>query len=105
MSRRKVSVEEKLAILKEAEATGITQTIRRHGIYAKMIYCWREQLETGGREGLKSYQRVDPELRRLQLENLASKKLIAEKDRTAEAASSCREGGIVKKTQSRNKAG
>lgn len=36
MSRRKFSVEEMLAILKEAKANGITQTIRRHGIYAKM---------------------------------------------------------------------
>lgn len=80
MSRRKFSVEEKLAILKEAEANGVTQTIRRHGIYAKMLYRWREQLETGGREGLKPYQRVDPELRRLQLENLALKKLVAEKE-------------------------
>ena len=94
MSRRKFSVEEKLTILKEAEASGITPTIRRHGIYAKMLYRWREQLEAGGREGLKPYQRVDSELRRLQLENLALKKLVAEKelalavkdDRSAEAA-------------------
>ena len=86
MSRRKFSVEEKLAILKVAEANGITQTIRRHGIYAKMIYSWREQLEAKGQKGLKPYQRVDPELRRLQLENLALKKLVAEKDRNAAAA-------------------
>lgn len=32
MSRRKFSIEEKLAILKEAEANGITQTIRRRGL-------------------------------------------------------------------------
>lgn len=100
MSRRKFSVEEKLTILKEAEANGITQTIRRHGIYAKMLYRWREQLETGGREGLKPYQRVDPELRRLQLENLALKKLVAEK----ELALAVKEE-LLKKTQSRNKTG
>jgi hypothetical protein len=31
-------------------------------------------------EGLKPYQRVDPQLRRLQRENLALKKLVAEKE-------------------------
>jgi hypothetical protein len=46
MSRRKFALEEKLAILKEAEANGITQTIRYHGIYAKMVAAVRS---TGSR--------------------------------------------------------
>lgn len=100
MSRRKFSVEEKLAILKEAEANGITQTIRRHGIYAKMVYRWREQLEIGGREGLKAYQRVDPQVRQLQMENLALKKLVAEKELALAVKDE-----LLKKTQSRNKIG
>jgi transposase-like protein len=41
MSRRKFSVEEKLAILKETETNGITPTIRRHGIYAEMAAAAR----------------------------------------------------------------
>lgn len=45
MSRRTSSVEEKLAIFKEAEADGMTQTVRR------AIYRWREQMVIGGREG------------------------------------------------------
>ena len=100
MSRRKFSVEEKLAILKEAEATGITQTIRRHGIYAKMLYRWREQLEARGQEGLKPYQRVDPELRRLQQENLALKKLVAEKELVIAVKDE-----LLKKTQLRERTG
>ena len=46
-----------MAIFKEAEVNGVTQTIRRHGIYAKLVYPGREQLE-----------------------NLALKKLVAEKE-------------------------
>ena len=91
MSRRKFSVEEKLTILKEAEA---------NGIYAKMIYRWREQLETGGREGLKPYHRMDPELRRLQQENLALKKLVAEKELVIAVKDE-----LLKKTQLRERTG
>lgn len=100
MSRRKFSVEEKLSILKEAEVNGITQTIRRHGIYAKMVYRWREQLEARGQEGLKPYQRIDPELRRLQQENLALKKLVAEKELVIAVKDE-----LLKKTQLRERTG
>lgn len=87
-----------MAILKEAETEGVTQTIRKHGLYAKMIYRWREQLETRGKEGLKAYQRIDPEVRRLQLENLALKKLVAEKELALAVKDE-----LLKKTSSKNK--
>ena len=81
MERRKFTVEQKLAILKEAETEGVTPTLRKHGIYAKMIYRWKEQLAIGGKEALSTpYRRTDPELRRLQLENQRLKNLIAEKE-------------------------
>jgi putative transposase len=80
MERRKFTVEQKLAILKEAETEGMTPTLRKHNIYGNTIYRWREQLETRGKEGLKPYQRIDPEIKRLQLENLALKKLVADKE-------------------------
>ena len=81
MQRRKFTAEQKLAILKEAETEGVTATLRKHGIYAKMIYRWKEQLAIGGQEALTAtYQRTDPELKRLQLENLRLKALIAEKE-------------------------
>jgi putative transposase len=98
MKRRKFSVDEKLAILKEAETEGVTQTIRKHGLYAKMIYRWREQLETRGKEGLKPYQRIDPEVRRLQLENLTLKKLVAEKELALAVKDE-----LLKKTSLKNK--
>lgn len=80
MERRKFTVDQKLAILKEAETEGVTQTLRKHNIYSTMLYKWREQLETRGKEGLKPYQRIDPEVKRLQQENLALKKLLADKE-------------------------
>jgi putative transposase len=80
MERRKFTVDQKLAILKEAETEGVTQTLRKHNIYSNMLYKWKEQLETNGKEGLKPYQRIDPEVKRLQQENLALKKLLADKE-------------------------
>ncbi len=81
MERRTFTAEQKLAILKEVETEGVTPTIRKHAIYAKMIYRWKEQLAIGGKTALsKSYHRTDPELRRLQLENLRLKTIIAEKE-------------------------
>lgn len=41
MSRKKFSGEEKFAILKGVGSTGITHTIRRPGIYAKMAAAAR----------------------------------------------------------------
>jgi len=80
MEKRKFTVDQKLAILKEAETEGVAQTLRKHNIYGNMLYKWKEQLETRGKEGLKPYQRIDPEVKRLQLENLALKKLLADKE-------------------------
>ena len=80
MERRKFTVDQKLAILKEAETEGVTQTLRKHNIYSNMLYKWKEQLETRGKDGLKPYQRLDPEVKRLQQENLALKKLLADKE-------------------------
>ena len=80
MGRRKFTVEQKLAILKESETEGVTQTLRKHNIYSNMLYTWKEQLETRGTEGLKPYQRIDPEVKRLQQENLALKKLLTDKE-------------------------
>ena len=57
-------------------------------------------MEARGQEGLKPYQRVDPELRRLQLENLALKKLVAEKELVIAVKDE-----LLKKTQFRERTG
>ena len=79
--RRTWTVEQKLAILKEAETEGVTATIRKHQIYANTLYEWRQRFELNGEKGLAiAYERVDPELKRLQEENLRLKELVAEKE-------------------------
>ncbi|MFN8279956.1 MAG: transposase [Saprospiraceae bacterium] len=78
---RKWTVEEKLAILKEAEQLGVTPTIRKHGIFYATYYNWKEKLNLEGTEGLRiSHKRVDPELKALQIENQRLKQIIAEKE-------------------------
>lgn len=78
---RKWTVEEKLAILKEAEQLGVTPTIRKHGIFYATYYNWKEKLNLEGTEGLRiSHKRVDPELKVLQIENQRLKQIIAEKE-------------------------
>jgi putative transposase len=80
-TKRKWTVEEKLAILKESEAQGVTVTIRKHGIYAQTLYGWKEKYALEGASGLnQAYKRVDPELKKLQLENQRLKQIVAEKE-------------------------
>jgi putative transposase len=79
--KRTWSVQEKLAILKEAESEGVTATIRKHQIYGNTLYEWRKKYERSGERGLETpYERVDPEVRRLEEENLKLKELVAEKE-------------------------
>lgn len=80
-TKRKWTPEQKLAILKEAELEGITQVIRKHGIYSQTLYGWKQKYDLEGLEGLSHpYKRIDPELRKLQVENLQLKQILAEKE-------------------------
>lgn len=80
-THRKWSFDEKLAIIKEAEINGVTQTIRKHGLFGTTFYAWKRIFELDGENGLKSpYLRKNPELKRLQLENFRLKQLLAEKE-------------------------
>ena len=78
---KKWSPEEKLFIIHEVERHGLLQTIRQHQIAASTYYKWKEKYDLYGEEGLKqSYRKTDPELKRLQIENLRLKQLLAEKE-------------------------
>ena len=52
--RRRLTVEEKLRILEEAQRPGvqIAELCRRHGISTSQFYCWREQARQGGKAAL-----------------------------------------------------
>ncbi len=81
MKKRIWTAEEKLAIIKEAESSGVTVTLRKHGIYHTTYYQWKEKYDINGLEGLKqSYKRESTEVKQLQKENLALKKLLADKE-------------------------
>jgi len=81
-TKRRWTTEEKLAILKEAEELGVTATIRKHGIYSKTFYQWKDRYQHQGVAGLQPVrqQRVDPHIKQLQDENRRLKELLAEKE-------------------------
>ena len=81
-TKRRWTAEEKLAILQEAEEFGVTATIRKHGVYSKTFYEWKDRYERQGLSGLQPVrqQRVDPHLKELQDENRRLKELLAEKE-------------------------
>lgn len=76
-TRRQFSVEQKLAILNEADQSGVTQTLRKHNLSHSVFLRWKNQFNSGGMGSLKpQYHKVDPELRALQEENARLKKII-----------------------------
>jgi putative transposase len=76
-TRRQFSVEQKLAILNEADQNGVTQTLRKHNLSHSVFLRWKNQFNSGGTGSLKpQYHKVDPELRALQEENARLKKII-----------------------------
>ena len=82
MEKRTFTKEEKLEILKEATAHGVTATLERFGIYPATYYSWRKKYDTMGEAGL-CHGMTPPQLkkiRRLEKENKTLKELLAEKD-------------------------
>ena len=76
-TRRQFSVEQKLAILNEADQQGVTQTLRKHNLSHSVLLRWKNQFNNGGSGSLKpQYRKVDPELKALQEENARLKKII-----------------------------
>ncbi len=46
MEKRTFTKEQKLEILKEATAHGVTATLEKHGIYPATYYSWRKKFDT-----------------------------------------------------------
>jgi transposase-like protein len=69
--RKRFTAQQKLAILREWEASGNgVEVAERHGIHPMTLYRWRKRLETGAAEFLKGTRpRVDPRMRDLEQEN------------------------------------
>lgn len=97
--RKKWSFEEKLLIIHEVERCGLVQTMRQHQIAASTYYKWKEKYDLEGEDGLKqTYRRSDPEVKRLQVENLRLKQLLADKELALQIKDE-----LLKKTISRRK--
>ena len=81
-TRKKISKQEKLSIIKEASEQGITVTLEKYGIYPATYYSWKKKFESMGEEGL-DYGMTKPQLKRireLEKENQMLKELVAEKE-------------------------
>lgn len=75
--------EQKLKILHEVEEHGLAVTLRKHKLYAKSIYRWREKLQTTDRVVEEPKRAIDDaEMKRLRQENQQLKELVAEKELT-----------------------
>jgi putative transposase len=77
MAIRKLTLEEKVKIVQEAEQSGFTETALKHNISARQLYRWRDKLQKGGSKALSYGAKIDPELRAMKEENLQLKKLVA----------------------------
>ena len=77
--RRSFTIEEKLALLREAEEIGVTETCRRHDLSHSVINRWRKRFEAEGVDGLQGgFAKVDPQVRKLEDENRRLKKIIGD---------------------------
>lgn len=79
--RRKWDFEEKLIVIRHAEELGVAQALRLHQVAPSTFYKWKEKYDLYGEAGLRrAYHRVDPEIKRLQVENFRLKQLLADKE-------------------------
>lgn len=78
-TRRRFTVQEKLAILEEADQIGLTPVLRKHNLSNSVFKRWKDQFNQGGASNMAPrYHRVDPDVRALELENARLKKIIAD---------------------------
>ena len=84
MSTKKLTLEEKVKIVQEAEQLGFTETALKYNISSRQLYRWRDKLQKGGSKALSYGAKIDPELKALKEENNQLKKLVAKLALTVE---------------------
>ena len=77
MSTKRLTLEEKVKIVLEAEQDGFTEVALKYGISSRQLYRWRDKIQKGGSSALSYGAKIDPELKALKEENLRLKKLVA----------------------------
>ena len=80
--KRTWTEEQKASLLKEAEANGLAETLRKHGIFPATYYSWKKKFDAQGLPGLSPQhgKKQLKALRELEQENALLKKLLAEKE-------------------------
>ncbi len=77
MAIKKLTTEEKVKIVQEAEQFGFTEISIKYNVSSRQIYRWRDKLQQGGAKALNYGTKIDPELKALKEENERLKKLVA----------------------------
>ena len=82
MKKRDFTLEQKLAILKEASENGVSLTLKKHGVFPATYYQWKKKFETMGVEGFR-HGMTPGQLKRIKKkkkENQLLKEIIVEKE-------------------------
>lgn len=75
------TLQQKVQLVEESKTLGVLETARKHGLHYQTLKNWVDAFSLSGAAGLeKQTIKVDPELKRLFLENEQLKLLLAEKE-------------------------
>lgn len=75
------TLQEKVKLIEESKTLGVLETARKHNLHYQTLKNWVDAFTLSGTSGLeRRVIKVDPELKRLSLENEQLKLLIAEKE-------------------------
>jgi transposase-like protein len=98
--RRNWSLEEKEKVVLFSIEHGASKASREFGVSTVSIYKWQEKFEQLGKDGLNSGSTTDleRELKELRRENLALKRIVADKELAIQVKDS-----LLKKSQSQKK--
>ena len=80
--KRKFTLQDKLAILKEASTKGVKETLAKYDVYPATYYSWKKKFEEMGEEGFQQGMTSKKlrQIKALEKENQQLKELVAEKE-------------------------
>lgn len=79
-NRRTFTDEQKRIVLREVEENGLAVTLRKHSLYAKTVYQWRERLQGSVPQENRKRSAEQQHIRKLEAEIQQLKELVAEKE-------------------------